>query len=1143
MNFYIKHLDRRRTVMAKTLLIMKLIVVIMTTFFVQVYASGFAQKVTLKERNTSLNVVIQKLRSQTNYDFLFDSELLANANKVTINIKNIDLEDALGLLFNNQELKYSIKDKFVVIEKKEASFIKRLVDAFNTIDVRGSIVDAEGKPLSGASIRVKGSKKSTTSDLAGNFLLKGVDENATLEIVFIGYQSRELKALKNLGIIEMELSDLKLDEVVINTGIVQRKKESFTGAVATFTGAELKQIGNGNILQSLKTLDPSFIIITNNTTGSNPNRLPEIQIRGKTSLTTNGVKDQYATDPNMPLFILNGMESSLQQIVNLDMNRVASITLLKDAASTALYGSKAANGVVVVETIRPRPGELRVNYTVDLRLEAPDLNGYNMMDAAENLEFQRQAGLYTVADTNSTGPYIENANLYNSRLAAVKKGVNSYWLAAPLRTALTAAHSLNISGGSDEFQYDVGLNYRNQPGVMKGSNNSTWGGSVDLYYRKNKLNVSNRTYISNSNGNESPFGSFSTYVNKNPYYKMKNEDGSINYNRYLETYHINDGYNPAPDFKTINISNPLYNASLNSKNSATTFSVQNILNLIWDINADWRISTGLLLRKQSNTNIAFTPSADTRFDQTDVYNKGTYSYTQGNLWGYQGNAMLTFNKVLREKHALTGNLRVEANERNPISTGYSAVGFPDGVAPNPAFAYGYTPSGKPLYSKIKTRQVSALGSFNYSYDRRYYADATYRTDGSTVFGSAKKYSPFWSVGLGWNINNEGFLKDASWLGLLKIRGNTGTSGNQELGTFVSSSVYRFENDINGFGQGFYLSQLGNPNLEWQKTKQTSIGIDAAMFNNRFSLTVNAYHKITDPLITSAAAPTSTGVSSYALNVGNLSTKGVELIARYAPIFKPDQHIAWTLGVTGSFYKSKYAGFGNLLKNANDRAIAVSSNKDYVALVANYLQRYLDGYSPDDVWAVKSLGIDPATGKELYLKKDGSHTFIYNPNDAVAVGNGQPRLQGVLSSNLSLKGFTFGINIRYSLGQSVLNTALYDKVENISDADLQNNQDKRALESRWKVPGDVAQFKGISIGTYTPPSSRFIQKENFFSGESINLGYEFRSSSYTWVKNLKMSSLRINGYMNDIFRVSNIKAERGIDYPFSNVVSFSLSAMF
>src|SRR5690606_26677678 len=210
---------------------------------------------------------------------------------------------------------------------------------------------------------------------------------------------------------------------------------------------------------------------------------------------------------------------------------------------------------------------------------------------------------------------------------------------------------------------------------------------------------------------------------------------------------------------------------------------------------------------------------------------------------------------------------------------------------------------------------------------------------------------------------------------------------------------------------------------------------------------------------------------------------------------PQQRTVWTLGFIGSTVKSKYAGFNNKLEGLNKQQQQSSS-----------LIRFSDGYSPEDLWAVYSFGIDPATGKELFLKKNGQYSFEYDPTDIEVVGNSRPILEGVLSSNLTLKGFTFGINVRYRYGGDVFNSALFNKVENISLANISENQDKRALYDRWKKPGDITQFRGITISESTPMSSRFVQEDNTFSGESINIGYDFSTSK--WLDHLHLSSLRI-----------------------------------
>ncbi|MFX1707948.1 SusC/RagA family TonB-linked outer membrane protein [Chitinophaga sp. CC14] len=1109
----------------KPLSTMKFKAIFLLMTCLQVAATGFSQ-ITISKNSTTLAEVFKEVRKQTGYVFIYNNDMLPDEKRFDLHVKNAPVKEVLTQCLKGLPLTYSIRDgNTIVISPYKPS--GSTDEQAQSIVLRGRVFDANGQPLPGASVIVKGTRLGTSTLADGTFQIRVPDEKTAILITFVGFKSLELKPWKEgIRTIQLERSAVEIQDVVVRTGMFDRNKLTFSGAVASFSGKDLRRVGNLNVVQSLKTLDPSFIVTTNNIQGSNPNQLPNIEVRGKTSLSSSTVRDQFSNDPNQPLFILNGMETTLSQIVDLDINRVASITLLKDAASTALYGSRAANGVVIVETIQPKPGELNVSYTADLRWEIPDLRDYNMMNAEENLEFQRLAGLYK-KEFGFSG--ITNDNLYNQRLAAVRSGVNSYWLNVPLRNSFTNGHSLRVSGGSQEFQYGIGLNYRGLNGVMIGSDRTTWGATVDLAYRKKKLNITNQLYVNGTNSNESPYGSFNDFVNINPYYRKKRDDGSLNTDRYLETYLVNTN-SFIPD--TVKVGNPLYNATLNSKNNTNTLILQNNLNFIYDFTRSFRLSGGLQVQKGSTKGTLFIPAANTMFDTVDTYRKGRYTDSRTDNMSYQANLMLTYRKVFNDVHSLTGNARTEMQEQSQTYSAYTATGFPEGVNPNPAFAYGFLPDTKPIYQKTTVRRVNALGSVNYAYDNRYFIDANFRIDGSTSFGAENKYSPFWSAGVGWNISSEHFMSDIQWLTMLRIRGNIGTTGNQALGSYASTSVYGYENNLNIYGQGLYLTQLGNPLLEWQKTQSTSVGIDASLFDNRFTATFNAYEKLSKPLITNGSLPASSGVSTYVLNVGNLRTRGVEAIVRYAPIYLPRKNILWTLGYTGSLYKSRYEGFSNILKNLNDEAQK-----------SNSLQRYLDGYSPDELWAVKSLGIDPASGKEVFRKTNGEKTLVYDPADIVPIGNGRPQVEGVISSNLNIKGFLFGINLRYSIGAYIFNSALYNKVENISFDQLQYNQDKRALELRWKQPGDDALFKGISLTDVTPMSSRFIQKENYLTGESINAGYEFRSVQYPWVRRLKLQTIRVNAYMNDIFRLSNIKSERGIDYPFSNAVSFSLNIFF
>lgn len=1087
----------------------------------------YAQKISIHQKNVPLAAILKEIKTQSGYGFIYDAELINQAKKVSVDLHNAELDEALKVCFLGQPLTYSISNKTIIIREMALKNTKR-PQYIEDEGIKGRVVTSDGIPVFGASVSIKDKKKGTKTNERGEFSISDVEGTYTLIVSHIGYETREITVTgkETELIIKMVLKENKIEDVVV-TGMFERRKESFTGVTATIKGDQLRTVGNQNVIQALRSLDPSFIILDNNLQGSDPNALARIELRGKTSITkidnTGTLLDQISLDPNMPLFILDGFESSLRQITDLDINRIASITILKDAASTALYGARSANGVIVVETIKPKAGELRINYTADFNTSVPDLNDYNLMNAEEKLEFERLAGRY---DSKAGGfeDYQILEQFYNQRLKAVKEGVNSYWLNEPLRTlAFNQNHSIYASGGSDAVLYGVGTNYQNISGVMKGSGRKNWGARVDLTYRTKKVNVTNRTFISGSRADESVYGSFSTYANMNPYYKKGITD------RYVESVPFSD----RGIIRMKNEPNLLYNSKLNSEQYTTNLLLQNNLGFNYDVNTEIRFSGGFQLVKNIGNSVDFISPLHTKFDNSPQLQKGSYTSIKRESFNYSGNVSITYNKILGTTHVLTGNARAEVQQLSNSAYGFMAVGFPLGVKGNPGFANSYQPNSKPLVSTPPiTRRVNALISLNYSYDNRYFVDATYRVDGSTAFGSARKYSPFWSAGIGWSVHNEKFLKESDWLSSLILRANIGSTGNQNFGSFASATVYYLESNTNYFGQGLYHTSLGNPNLDWQKTFQTSVGIDMGILKNRFTANLNVYEKYTNPLIVNVLLPGSNGVTDYAMNTGSLTMKGLEIFLNYSPILRPEKRINWTVGLNGSIYKGRYGKFGNSLNGLNAEQMRNNS-----------IQRFADGRSPDDIWAYKSIGIDPGSGREVFLNEGGDYVFDYQQANIQVVGNSRPLSEGVINSNLRIKNFTFSTYIRYNLGASRLNTALYNKVENISFDKLSFNQDKRALQERWKNPGDIARFKGISLTDYTPISSRFVQKENIFSGESISMGYELLSSEVAWLKSAHLRSLRFSAYMNNIFRISNIVAERGINYPFARTVSCSINASF
>ncbi|MBO5419763.1 MAG: SusC/RagA family TonB-linked outer membrane protein [Bacteroidales bacterium] len=989
-----------------------------------------------------------------------------------------------------------------------------------TAVLKGTVTDSsDGFPLIGVSVIVEGKKYGVITDLDGNYELRFPKQTATIVFSYVGYDDVEkeynLKNEASFSKIVMYMNATELEDVIV-TGVYERKKESFTGASATFKTDQLKAVGTNNVLQSLKTLDPSFKMMESAQFGSNPNMMPDVEIRGKTSVM--GLKEEYGTDPNQPLFILDGFETTIETIMNLNMNRVASVTILKDAASTAIYGSKASNGVVVIETKAPARGRLQLSYKGDYGLSMADLTDYNLMNAREKLQFETLAGVYT---DRSGSPFtqIQLDALRNERLKEIERGVDTYWLSEPIRSGVTHKHNIYAEGGEDKIRYGIGLSYGNVAGVMKGSDRQTLEGNVDLIYRTGKFQFSNKLtidYLETAN----PTVSFSEYAYANPYYRKYNALGKVD--KYL--YYSEDGIGST-------VTNPLWDAHLNNWDKASGFGFTNNFIFEWFVTEDLRMRAKFGLSKSDDDEQTRLSPLHSSFDEVGETEKGLYSRTQIQQLVYEGDVSVTFGKLIAQKHMLNavGGFNFSNNSQHVY--GYSANGFTDDQFDAPSFANGYPVDGKPDYRETLKRAVSFYVNGGYVYDDRYLMDFNYRLDGASMFGTGNRFRNTWSVGLGWNVHKEHFLKDNDFFSFFKIRGSVGNPGNQNFSAYQAFSTYKFNGWMtNIFGTGVILNALGNAELAWQETVNYDIGADLTFWGERVNLTLDYFWKDTDPLLAIITTRGSMGVTSVAMNAGRQHTKGWEATFKISPIYRPAERINWNISINAAHSRSRYADIGNAFSALNE-----SGKSSLVGTT-----RYYDGGSPTAIWAVRSAGIDPATGQEVFIKKDGSYSLTYDVSDEVVVGDTQPSVEGIFGSTLYFKGLSVGCYFRYRVGGQVFNTSLFQKVENIGTEDVYNNQDKRALYDRWSPDNREAYFKGISMVQKTEKSSRFVMDENTLTGESVNIGYEFPDRM---IRRLRISALNLQLTMTDMFRASTVRVERGIDYPFARSVTMSLGITF
>ena len=992
----------------------------------------------------------------------------------------------------------------------------------NVVLLTGTIKDAQGQTLPGANVYVRETQGGAVADADGKFtvsLPRG--KKATVDYSFVGMKTQTKtydgkRNYVNQTIVLQE--DGMLNDVVV-TGLFDYKSSTFTGSTSSYTQEELKMVGNSNVLKIIQSLDPSFIVDMNNINGSNPNYMSDITIRGNASF--GGLQGEYSGNPNAPLFILDGFEATQQQIFDLDMNRVKSVTILKDGAAKAIYGSKASNGVIVVETILPEAGQLRITYTGDINVEAPDLTSYNLCDASEKLQVEQNAGRYT-----STSPYYQALldEQYNNIAANIARGVNTYWLSQPLRTGVGQKHTAYLEGGTQEMRYSASVMYNQVSGVMKQSGRRTISGNINLSYRYKQWMFRNSLSVTGNKADDSPYGSFADYVTVNPYYSPTDPNG--NTLKVLGTY-----TSPGANGSTTTYYNPLYNATIGTKNFSKYTEVVENFYIEYRPVEDWRFTARLGYTHQNNKREDFYPGDHTRFyDWTGdrYFQRGSYSITNGETNSLSVDVTGHYSHTW-DKHLLLANAAYSLQSANAISEGMTAWGFLNNHVDYITFAKQYAEGGKPSGSESNTRSLGITAAANYSYDERYLLDLSLRFNGSSVFGSDNRWGTFWSVGTGWNLHKEHFMEEADWLTLCKFRITYGLTGNQNFSPYQSKATYKFyDNIIYDNISGAYLMGMPNPNLKWQQTGDFTIGLDLGLWK-RLNLRFDYYDSRTRDALIAMSIPTSTGFTSYMENLGNVQNKGIEATAN------------WRFFQKGQSYMSLNGSIAHNVNKVTKISDALSSfNREQDAEnTTSPIIRYEEGQSMTAIWAVRSLGIDPATGREMFLKKDGTTTYDYTTDDYIIAGDSNPKVHGTLGFNGEYRGIGLSLLFSYQLGGDYYNQTLVDRVENVNIA---NNVDRRVFSDTWNAAGDVALYKHISsTPTTTYASTRFVQRNNMLDLTSISAYYDFKY--WSWLQRAKLERLRLTFYMNDLFHLSTVKAERGLNYPYARSFSFSLTATF
>ncbi|WP_294139416.1 SusC/RagA family TonB-linked outer membrane protein [uncultured Sanguibacteroides sp.] len=1110
------------------------------------------QRVTLDLKDVSLSVLFQEIKKQTSYKFFYNDEQEKILGKISVSVTNETVEKVLDKVFAGTEYTYKISGEQVVVvsrktEKADAGKEKK-------IRIQGKVTDEKKNPIPGVTVMLKGTTLGTATTKEGNYVLTlSYMEKFSLLFSFIGMETQEIKYTgKDTINVTMKEDKMELEDVIV-TGYANVKKSSFTGSVTQVKKEDLMKVGTSNVVDLLQVFDPSLRVVKNNEMGSDPNTLPEFYVRGRSGISQvkeldklqSGDISEFAlsNNPNLPIFILDGFEVNVEKVYDLDLNRIKDITILKDAAATAIYGSRAANGVIVIETVAPSPGELRVSYSGNLDVTTPDLSSYNLMHAEEKLAAEWAAGLFKPRlqglgagsdeqELNALmGHYIEKRN-------RILRGIDNYWLSQPLTTELNHKHSIYVEGGTESIRFGIELRYDNQNGVMKKSYRDRVGAGLTVDYRYKGLQIRNQISYDVMKAKDSPYGSFRDYTSKQPYDLWADEETG----EMLEQTTQWGNYGGSSK-------NPLYEAMLGnfSKNDYKEWT--NNLSLNWYVN-DYLLIKGQLAitTKEANTS-AFTDPLSGTYGRDDLFKKGDLYLTETRTNTLNLNLFGAYNRMIG-KHNINYSMGINIRTTDQTYSRSHYRGFPDAQRHQPAYAYEIVT--KPNFTDNETRLLGGFVTFNYSYNSIYLLDASYRFDGSSEFGADRKWAPFWSAGAGINLHNYDFMERFGFITLFKIKGNVGETGKANFQPYMAKNVYEvLLDDWYPTGIGASPIAMGNKDLTWEKTLAWSIGAELGVWKDRILFNIDFYNKTTKDGITEVSLPSSSGFSTYMDNMGEIQNKGVDLTLNMHAFSSKDWDV--NLFANLSHNKNKITKISDYLKQYNERVndyyneynqdsytgpwvlITQSNNKEY----AKPLLKYEEGASLTAIYGMKSLGINPANGKEVYQKRDGTITYDWNPNEQQVIGDEEPDAHGAFGINVRFRRFTLYTTFLYEWGGDKYNQTLVDNVENVNLNDY--NADRRVWTDRWQEIGDVTPLKSIQDRYYvTRATSRFVQKNNYVTFNSLSVGYDFNP---TLIGKIGLSMLRLQFNMKDIKTFSTIKQEMGLSYPFARTFTFTLNASF
>lgn len=1020
-------------------------------------------QISLKSGDQTVQQIMKNIEKQSKYKFFYNSKLQVLTQKKSINLTDVSIESALDKLFANSGVSWEIKDDLIVLTPAKAkAAIEEKSSGINK-KITGVVTDATGEPVIGANVIVQGTTTGTVTDFDGNFTLE-VPENATLKFSYIGLSDMlvDTKGKERLTVKMMDDSKALEEVVVVGYGV--QKKESLTGSMQVVGAKSLKGVTAPTVENMLSGKAPGVQV---SSASGRPGDAAAIVIRGKS--TINGSTD--------PLWVIDGVIVG-NNSGTLNPADIESISILKDASSTAIYGSQGANGVVLVTTKKGVAGKATVQ--VDAKLAVTHLN-------SGNFEVMNGAELYDYYKSFSNQSTI-NFPRWNEEL----RNSNFNWWDNATKTGFAQDYNISIMGGAENMKTFFSFGFYDETGAVKGYDFNRYSFRFRTDYTPYKwLTVKPQVSGSIKQVDDKEHSVSAMYLNL-PWDSPYKEDGSL------------VGNSPNPTWVNTTGSNYMYDLQWN-------FGKRKTYDFMGGFDFDIKFTNWLTFKSINNykyTNYSTVDYTDPR-SSSGVSVNGRIDDYQSNAYRLYTNQLLQYNQSFG-KHSVNGILAYEWNESSIKANRGIATGFAPGfeVADVASIA-------EKVGSSINQWAVqSLLFRGNYNYDNRYLGEFSFRRDGASNFGDNAKYGNFFSLSGGWLINREKFFK-ADWVDQLKLRASYGSVGNRPNALYGHYMLYSLSGKYNEM-PGAIISQPGNPDMTWEKTYTAGIGVDFRIFN-RYNFTLDYYDKNTTDLLYEVTVPGTIGLSKIWRNVGSLKNKGFEFTASADIINKND--FFWSLEANIGLNRNKIT---ELYGGASE--VIVGDGTDIMGSAKKIWKKGLDS----DTWYLTEwAGVDPANGDPLWFMTDENGNRV-KTNDygkasknPIACGSYTPDFFGGFSTFFRWKNLDLNANFTYSVGGKIYN---YARAEFDSDgAYTDRNQMKlRNNWSRWEKEGDIATHPKPSYNNKSnsqKSSSRFLEDGSYLKLKNVTVSYNLT------LPKLHIPNLRIFATGENLFTITKFS---GVD---------------